>query len=867
MLNLYENSVLDFLGLQENANPLVVKPDSSLRVYAREMQNIRRSDGRLESIYGTSLHSAINYKMADRPTTLIRFVPENGTPLFIATAWDNFLSFVGSSWVPLLPERLHSGYTPSGLVYGEIAAGGFVGGHVSYVNHPWDFAAYNDRLYLADGFNLPMKTDGAKSGTWGFKKFTSVSSVLDGTEQAAAGVLQDTGDYKYYASLYESERELWGERGDTAFSINLTANNKKVWVHIAGGVWPLADNYDMENQFADKLKIWRSKTGGSTNLRLVTTLTKGLIYAGNGVFTDLGATGTLVDASADFVTDGVTAGYAIQIGAVYKQVQSRTDLHTLVLVNDDGGAYTPIGVSPEALNYMVWAGFIDNTNDLGDTNKYHTELIPVEDHSAPPRFKYCVMFNERAFGFCDDDNPSRCYYSEIGKPDYWPVENFIDIDPDTGDAITGGMVFQGRLLIIKRRSVAVLNADGAPVSWSVTPRYLSIGAPSIRCVADCDGRLGLLNTEGVWIFDGNEIPLNPTSHREDASNVKAIWQTVVMSKLDDARMSYDRSRDELIVSLTFDDSRNLYDDSITGTGTVMEDTTVLADGGGTIRPQNNGAVVYRFADRQWHYAPHKGGTCFCQFSGKNDSLELYRGDYHAAVMQENVARQIVTELGYSSQVTGAAAHPTYELKCAGAGWTTNEWAGGTVQLWRYDDDSTESFTILSNTSDTLAIGIIAVGPFWTTDPVLTDYFVIHKAGTSEGLRLIWRMQSVSFGRLGDLKWLMEFLAKVEGSGTIVFTWSTDEGEGRSGQFTWSLGDNGTYWDLNYWYDAADHPLGDSEYLVWASGEARTVQVPFPTTAEGRFFTVGFDITTSDEFAMTLLSLGYKINSGRGWRPR
>src|SRR3990167_9692819 len=237
-------ALTDMKGIREEGNDLTQDPR-----YAARLENLRPEIGRLVSIEGNSLHSTFGYKLADRPTTLIRWATEDGAPFFMMTAWDNVFVFQSGEWVPLLTPSESSGYVPSNLLY--------------WLNRFFDYCIYKNILFLTDGSNNPLKYDGTKIGTWGFRIFSGAASPLRTVQQwevLAEGVALNVGTYSYYASLYDSVHAVWGNRGTVVKSQVVTDTTSKVWVHLDSEYWNDEDNYDFENAHADKIKIWRNRT-------------------------------------------------------------------------------------------------------------------------------------------------------------------------------------------------------------------------------------------------------------------------------------------------------------------------------------------------------------------------------------------------------------------------------------------------------------------------------------------------------------------------------------------------------------------------------------------------------------------------------
>ncbi len=543
----------EMLGIREEGNDLTQDPR-----FAARLENLRPLIGKLEKITGNAIHSTFAYKNADRPTTLIRWAKEDGTAFFMMTAWDNVFVYESGAWVALLTPASASGDIPSNLQY--------------YLNRFFDHCVYKGTLFLTDGSNPPLKYDGDTIGTWGFRTLSGVNSVLSGTLQLTEGLENDS--YSYYASLYDSANELWGNKGTELVFAN---DGHNVWIHLnnAVGYWNAENNYDIENAHADSIKVWRNRKRSNPaedaddDLFLAGTIKKGLIVASTGTIEEAG--GTLTDNTANFLATGenalsVSVGDAVRINDAWKQVSVVAE-HVLTLLNEDGDVYSD-AVADGDYTYTLWPGFIDSADDLSVEEQYHEELETPEDHSPPPNGVTCEVFGDRgnrafmAIG-------SRLYYSEIDLIDYWPLSNWIDIDPDNSDEITALVKWKGKLWIFKRNSVAVGNVDGDPYTWSFTAKYLSMGADSKRLIADCVHALIYANKAGVWLFDGQSDSI-PISHMAKGSNIKNLWEAVVKIELPRCQAIYNAEKKEYWLSVCFDDARGMYDSALDGKGEVTE---------------------------------------------------------------------------------------------------------------------------------------------------------------------------------------------------------------------------------------------------------------------------------------------------------
>ena len=731
--------------------------------------------------------------------TLIRFAREAnfGSALFVGTIWDAIMTIAANGTFTVLnsyPEAVASAghLIPSNFpFYAGHGVAGYSGKHQSYMNTVWDYLIYNNYLYLTDGLNRGIKTDGTDLGEWGYQKFTNAASMLLIEEQNAAGNLAD-GTYYYKLTLYDSVNVLEGNICTVAVSHVANAAGEKLWIYGDMTKWTLDDNYDFKNEFANKIRVYRTpKIGGGAedDYYFVAELNNICAYTGTIA---IDAAGNVTGTTTNFVNDGVEAGYVLYIADggggwdIYQISVVTAGGIDLDVLDPDGTAYSG-GVYAAGKAYRILPGVIDNLDTLTGAIYFGNDTslaANVRDHSAPERCKYCAMFNERAFLAGDPNNPNYVYYSEIGKPDYFPVDNYIDIDPDDGDAITALIKFQGRLLIFKRNSVAVLNTLGEPIAWSVTPKYLSEGTIDRRLVMDCGGVLIFVNPGGVFLWDGGS--LRRISHEERSSNIIKQWdEDVVLSELVHARVVFHEFRNEFWMSVCMDDQRNLYDSGLAGLGTITEyasppTLTAGLDGGGV--PQNNGTFVYRLDTGQWFWNPHIHASCWCRWHGESDMNELFRGDVGAKVYQEDTVEAVDDASCAHEQATDGG---NTTLTDGDADWETDEWIGATVYV-HHADNTIEKCTIGSNTGTVLTgeAGTFegAANNQWTTNPALYDHYLIVKESSSGVINVKWRTPMLVFDSLREVKWFLEMLVRIYGTSLFTISWSLDGGEGIGGSF-------------------------------------------------------------------------------------
>lgn len=105
--------------------------------------------------------------------------------------------------------------------------------------------------------------------------------------------------------------------------------------------------------------------------------------------------------------------------------------------------------------------FVDTYSNaqLSQNAELHPEHDPATEMTAPPiGLNYLIYFKDRLYGV-PRANPSIVKYSDIGEPEHWPLDNWVDIRRDDGDVITGFAVLGNSLYIFKNRSIWIMTGD------------------------------------------------------------------------------------------------------------------------------------------------------------------------------------------------------------------------------------------------------------------------------------------------------------------------------------------------------------------------------------------------------------------------
>lgn len=143
-----------------------------------------------------------------------------------------------------------------------------------------------------------------------------------------------------------------------------------------------------------------------------------------------------------------------------------------------------------------------------DTPKHWAGTGTIADWTATsgsvPNGKYCIYFGNRVWAAGVSSNPSRLYFSNIGNPRDWPVENVVDFDPNDGDEITGLGTIGPYLLVFKRqKSFIVYDLD----TGANRPLSVSVGCAAHRSIVETPYGTFFLSHEGVFRYTGTKLEL------------------------------------------------------------------------------------------------------------------------------------------------------------------------------------------------------------------------------------------------------------------------------------------------------------------------------------------------------------------------
>lgn len=127
--------------------------------------------------------------------------------------------------------------------------------------------------------------------------------------------------------------------------------------------------------------------------------------------------------------------------------------------------------------------------------------------SGAPAGQYVVLHKNRLYIAGDPGNPSTLYFCDLGTPTSWNTGvNFINVNVNDGDKITGLAEHLDTLVIFKERSIHNLRGTG-PQNYNLLDMHANHGTVSHWSVVQANNLLFYLSRDGVYSFNGHGIQL------------------------------------------------------------------------------------------------------------------------------------------------------------------------------------------------------------------------------------------------------------------------------------------------------------------------------------------------------------------------
>lgn len=188
--------------------------------------------------------------------------------------------------------------------------------------------------------------------------------------------------------------------------------------------------------------------------------------------------------------------------------------------NNAGGSTLLTGTPATFTNNQQWSFDVYQDNVYGGNGidplmTYNGSSYAIANAGISPQ--YVKIHNNRVY--CANKNSSTLYFSDAGNPTSFPVNNFIQINTNDGQVITGLAEVPNGLLIFKSGSVWLLT--GEPLGAGNTTTIgnlqlrqaagpLGVGCSAFRTIQRVDQVVLFMHYSGLYYYqNGNIYPLSP----------------------------------------------------------------------------------------------------------------------------------------------------------------------------------------------------------------------------------------------------------------------------------------------------------------------------------------------------------------------
>lgn len=151
------------------------------------------------------------------------------------------------------------------------------------------------------------------------------------------------------------------------------------------------------------------------------------------------------------------------------------------------------------LAYATDLSFVDDGTITDDDLIGNNEEME-EDHDAAPAARVIANqpFNDRLVVASSAAYPNRLWYTKSRQPAYFPTDNYIDVGPDSSDAILFISVKKGHIIIYRERSIWWQVGDFDDENARCEPLVPEMGVDGIRAVAATSAGDFFKTTDGVY---------------------------------------------------------------------------------------------------------------------------------------------------------------------------------------------------------------------------------------------------------------------------------------------------------------------------------------------------------------------------------
>lgn len=190
----------------------------------------------------------------------------------------------------------------------------------------------------------------------------------------------------------------------------------------------------------------------------------------------------------------------------------------------------------DSITFAAFAGSAIFTNGLDPTFTFDGQTI-AELAQAPSGVRYLTTYRNTLFA-AGGLNPSTSIreastirWSNPGDPTVWPVENYMELDADDGDEITGIWVLGTELIVFKESKIYAVSYVGGQFQYYAELRVDGTGCSSYDSIITLGSYCYFYGIDAFYKFDGRILTsisdkiqdlvlnINPASRSRVYSNV------------------------------------------------------------------------------------------------------------------------------------------------------------------------------------------------------------------------------------------------------------------------------------------------------------------------------------------------------------
>lgn len=194
----------------------------------------------------------------------------------------------------------------------------------------------------------------------------------------------------------------------------------------------------------------------------------------------------------------------------------------------NGVSFTTL-LSTVSLSAKMWAVNYNDICYLGfnNWNRWKFDGTTLFGSTTTPQIKYGIIYKDKIVGINvnETSGKSKLVYSDVGYPDIWPSINYIYVDRDDGDELTGIKAYRGNLYVFKKKGIYQMVGldDGYPTNDGYYKIVDGIGCLYNETIQEKDGYLCFVSERGVELFDGINVTLVSSRITPEIKNLAQMY--------------------------------------------------------------------------------------------------------------------------------------------------------------------------------------------------------------------------------------------------------------------------------------------------------------------------------------------------------